>query len=56
MEGAQPPVEPLLVGCFAFFLHPLREILTWFFFPGIFFSFKQPKSSFLIFFFYSLIV
>ena len=47
MEGAQPPVEPLLVGCFAFFLHPLREILTWFFFLEFFFLLSNQRVHFL---------
>ena len=51
MEGAQSPVDPSLVGSFAFFLHRLREILTNFF-SWIFPSFKQPKSSFLFFEFF----
>ena len=51
MEGAQPPVEPLLVGCFAFFLHPLREILTWFFFLEFFFLLSNQRVHFLFSFF-----
>ena len=54
MEGAQPPVEPLLVGCFSFFLHPLKEILTWFF-SWNFFLLSNQRVHFL-FFFYSLVV
>ena len=47
MEGALPPVDPSLVGSFAFFLHRLGEILTEFF-PSL----KQPKSSFTFFEFF----
>ena len=36
MEGALPPVDPSLVGSFAFFLHRLGEILTEFFFLDFF--------------------
>ena len=44
MKGVQPPVEPPPAGCFAFFPHLLRKILTITFFLG-FSSFKRPKNS-----------
>ena len=49
MEGAQPLVDPSLVGSFAFFSSSSWRNFDLIFFPGFFSSLKQPKSSFIFF-------